>query len=203
MSENRLSFGKLFWPSFLAVFVAGLVGMVFFFLILGGIIGSFGEFGPEPLALQSNTVLHLKLSGTIQDVSDETFDPTSLKLERTIGLPEILIGLQEAAQDSKIKGVFLEMKNPTMGMATAEELREALQVFQKSGKFAIAYLSGEQIGQLDYYVSSACKEVYGMQGSNMLWSGLHAESFFFKKLLDELQIGVMVVRGKENDFKSA
>ncbi|MEY3742867.1 MAG: hypothetical protein RL371_1778, partial [Bacteroidota bacterium] len=40
MSENRLSFGKLFWPSFLAVFVAGLVGMVFFFLILGGIIGS-------------------------------------------------------------------------------------------------------------------------------------------------------------------
>jgi protease-4 len=203
MSENRLSFGKLFWPSFLAVFIAGLVGMVFFFLILGGIIGSFGDFGPEPLALQNNTVLHLKLSGTIQDVSDESFDPTTLKLDRTIGLPEILVGLHDAQQDVKIKGIFLEMKSPNMGMATAEELREALKEFKKSGKFVIAYLSGEQVGQLDYYVSSVCNEVYGMQGSSMLWSGLHAESFFFKKLLDELQIGVMVVRGKENDFKSA
>ena len=203
MSENRLSFGKLFWPSFLAVFIAGLVGMVFFFLILGGIIGSFGDFGPEPLALQNNTVLHLKLSGTIQDVSDESFNPASFKLDRTMGLPEILVGLEEAAQDAKIKGIFLEMKNPSMGMATAEELREAIKAFQKSGKFVVAYLSGEQVGQLDYYVSSVCKEVYGMQGSSLLWSGLHAESFFFKKLLDELQIGVMVVRGQENDFKSA
>lgn len=42
-----------------------------------------------------------------------------------------------------------------------------------------------------------------MQGSSFLWSGLHAESFFFKNLLDDLQISVMVVRGKENDFKSA
>lgn len=203
MSENRLSFGKLFWPSFLAVFVAGLVGMVFFFLILGGLIGSFRDFGPEPLALQDKTVLHLQLSGTIQDASDESFDPSALRLERTFGLPEIIVGLQEAAQDSKIRGVFLELKNPSMGMATAHELRNAIGDFQKSGKFVVAYLSGEQVGQLDYYVSSICKEVYGMSGSTFLWSGLHAESYFFKNLLDELQIGVMVVRGKENDFKSA
>jgi protease-4 len=203
MSDNRLSFAKLFWPSFLAVFVAGLVGMVFFFLILGGIIGSFGDFGPEPLALQDKTVLHLKLSGQIQDESDESFDPTAFRLDRKMGLPEILIGLQEAAKDTKIRGVFLEMRNPNMGMSTAEELRMALLDFQKSGKFVVAYLTGEQVSQLDYYVSSACQEVYGMHGASFVWSGLQAESYFFKNLLDELQIGVMVVRGKENDFKSA
>ena len=203
MSDNRLSFAKLFWPSFLAVFIAGLVGMVFFFLILGGIIGSFGDFGPEPLALQDKTVLHLKLSGTVQDESDESFDPAAFRLDRTMGLPEILIGLQEAAQDAKIKGIFLEIRNPSMGMATAEELRSALLEFQKTGKFVVAYLTGEQVSQLDYYVSSACKEVYGMHGSSFIWSGLQAESFYIKNLLDELQIGVMVVRGKENDFKSA
>jgi protease-4 len=203
MSDNRLSFAKLFWPSFLAVFVAGLVGMVFFFLILGGVIGSFGDFGPEPLALQDKTVLHLKLSGQIQDESDESFDPTAFRLDRKMGLPEILIGLQEAAKDTKIRGVFLEMRNPNMGMSTAEELRMALLDFQKSGKFVVAYLTGEQVSQLDYYVSSACQEVYGMHGASFVWSGLQAESYFFKNLLDELQIGVMVVRGKENDFKSA
>ena len=203
MSENRLSFGKLFWPSFLAVFVAGLVGMVFFFLILGGIIGSFGDFGPAPLALQDKTVLHMKLSGSIQDISEEAFDPTSFQLNRTLGLPEILIGLEEAAKDLKIKGLFLEMKSPSMGMATASELRSALQAFQKSGKFVVAYLTGEQISQQDYYVSSVCSAVYGMHGATFLWNGLHAESYFFKKLLDELKIGVLVVRGQENEFKSA
>ena len=64
-SGNKISFGKLFWPSFLAVFIAGLVGMIFFFLVLGGIIGSFSEFGPEPMALKDKTILHLKLNGTI------------------------------------------------------------------------------------------------------------------------------------------
>jgi len=46
------------------------------------------------------------------------------------------------------------MKNPTMGMSTAQELRRAISDFQKSGKFVVAYLAGEQVGQLDYYVSS-------------------------------------------------
>jgi hypothetical protein len=32
-SEPKITFGKIFWPSFLAVFIAGIVGMIFFFLI--------------------------------------------------------------------------------------------------------------------------------------------------------------------------
>ncbi|MEN9742376.1 MAG: signal peptide peptidase SppA [Bacteroidota bacterium] len=203
MSENRISFSKLFWPSFLAVFVAGLVGMVFFFLVLGGIIGSFGDFDPEPLALQDKTVLHLKLEGTIADKSSQSIDATAMEVTRTAGLPEMIVGLEEASKDSKIKGVFLEMNNPELGMASAQELRQALERFKKSGKFIVAYLSGEQIAYTDYYLSSVATEIYGAAGSTFLWSGLHAESFFLKNLLDELQIGVMVIRGKDNEFKSA
>ncbi len=203
MSEQRLSFGKLFWPSFLAVFVAGLVGMVFFFLVLGGIIGSFGDFEPEPLALQDKTVLHLKLEGVIADKSAQSIDATALKVDRSTGLPELLNGLEAAAKDRKIRGVFLEMKSPEMGMATASEVRDALNRFKKSGKFVVAYLSGEQISYTDYYVSSVADDLFGLGGSTFLWTGLHAESFFLKNLLDELEIGVMVVRGKDNDFKSA
>ena len=203
MSEQRLSFGKLFWPSFLAVFVAGLVGMVFFFLVLGGIIGSFGDFEPEPLALQDKTVLHIKLEGVVADKSAQSLDPAALKVDRTTGLPELITGLEAAAKDRKIKGVFLEMKSPEMGMATAKELREALSSFKKTGKFVVAYLSGEQISYTDYYVSSVATDFFGLGGATFLWTGLHAESFFLKNLLDDLEIGVMVVRGKDNDFKSA
>ncbi|MFM6945556.1 MAG: signal peptide peptidase SppA [Flavobacteriales bacterium] len=203
MSENRLTFGKLFWPSFLAVFVAGLVGMVFFFLVLGGIIGSFGDFEPEPLALQDKTILHIKLEGAVVDKSTQSFDATAFKVDRSTGLPELITGLEAAAKDRKIRGVFLEMKTPEMGMATATELREALINFKKSGKFVVAYLSGEQVSYTDYFVSSAANHLFGMSGSTFLWTGLQAESFFLKNLLDELEIGVLVVRGKDNDFKSA
>lgn len=203
MSENRISFSKLFWPSFLAVLIAGLIGMLLFFLVIGGIIGSFGDFGPQPLNLKDNTVLHVKLSGTISDIETESLDPYTLKVDKSLNIAEIIIGLQKAANDKKIKGIFLEMKNPEMGMATANELRSAIEDFQHSGKFVVAYLAGEQVSQRDYYVSSVCNEVYGMHGATFLWHGLQAESYFFKKLLDELQMSVIVVRGKENDFKSA
>lgn len=203
MSDQRLSFGKLFWPSFLAVFVAGLVGMVFFFLILGGIIGSFGDFEPEPLALQDKTVLHLKLEGVIADKSAQSINAAALKVDRNTGLPELLSGLEAAAQDRKIRGVFLEMKSPEIGMASAQEIRNALKRFKKSGKFVVAYMAGEEVSFMDYYVSSVADHLFGLGGSTFLWTGLHAESFFLKNLLDELQIGVMVVRGRDNDFKSA
>lgn len=203
MSENRISFAKLFWPSFLAVLIAGLVGTLLFFLVIGGIIGSFGDFGPQPLNLKDNTVLHVRLSGTISDSETESIDPYTLRVDKSLNLSEIIIGLQKAANDKKIKGIFLEMKNPEMGMATADELRSAIEDFQNSGKFVVAYLAGEQVSQKDYYVSSVCNEVFGMHGATFLWHGLQAESFFFKKLLDEIQMSVIVVRGKENDFKSA
>ncbi len=203
MSENRISFSKLFWPSFLAVFVAGLVGMVFFFLILGGIIGSFGDFNPEPVAIQDKTVLHVRLEGVIADKSSQSIDAAAFKVARSSGIPELLIGLEQAANDRKIRGVFLEMKSPEMGMASAKELRDALVRFKRNGKFVVAYLSGEQISYTDYYVSSVADHLLGMGGSTFLWTGLHSESLFLKNLLDELEIGVMVVRGKENDFKSA
>ncbi|MEN9699057.1 MAG: signal peptide peptidase SppA [Bacteroidota bacterium] len=203
MSEQRLTFGKLFWPSFLAVFIAGLVGMVFFFLVLGGVIGSFADFGPEPLALESRTVLHLKLEGEILDVSDEKFNPTSFQVDRTNGLPELLMGIEQAMHDSNIKGLFLEVKNPSVGMASAQEIRDALLRFRKSGKFVVAYLSGELVSQGSYYIASAATEVLGFAASPFQLTGLHSESLFFKTLLDELHIGVTIVRGKDNDFKSA
>jgi hypothetical protein len=62
MSDQKVSFGKLFWPSFVAVMIAGLVSLFLFFLVLGGVIGSFGDFGPEPLAIKNSTILQLNLT---------------------------------------------------------------------------------------------------------------------------------------------
>ena len=203
MSDQKVSFGKLFWPSFVAVMIAGLISLFLFFLVLGGIIGSFGDFGPAPLAIKNSTVLHLKLTGDLKDKSDETLDIADFKVNRTVGLPDLLYGIEKAKTDPKIKGIFLELGSLSCGFASAKELHDAIKDFQKSGKFAVAYLSGEYVSQTSYYISSAAKEVYGFPSTNMEFTGIGVQLMFFKNLLDNLNIEVDIVRGSNNDFKSA
>jgi len=203
MNEKRISFGKIFWPSLLAGFVMSLVGILIFSLIIGGIIGSFGDFGPKPLAVKSNSILHMTLDGDIKERSDVKIDATQFRLNSAIGLCDILHGLETAKNDSKIKGLFLEIGDLQCGYATAKEIRSALKDFQKSGKFIVAYNSGELISQKEYYVSSVAKEIYGFPSSTMEWIGLGTELSFFKGSLDKLDVEVQVIRGSNNDFKSA
>jgi protease-4 len=203
MTEKKITFGKIFWPSFLAVFIMSIIGLIIFSLILGGLVGSFGKFGPKPLAIKNNTVLHMTLSGEIGEKSSSTFNPSSFQMDKKIGLSDILYGLEHAKTDSKIKGVFLEIGDLSCGYATAREIRNAINDFEKSGKFVVAYNGGEVITQKEYYVSSAANEVYGFPSSTMEFIGLGAELSFFKGTLDKLEVEVQVIRGSNNDFKSA
>ncbi len=203
MTEKKITFGKIFWPSFLAVFIMSIIGLIIFSLILGGIVGSFGNFGPKPLAIKNNTVLHMTLSGEIGEKSSSTFNPSSFQMDKKVGLSDILYGLENAKTDSKIKGIFLEIEDLNCGYATAREIRNAINDFEKSGKFVVAYNGGEVITQKEYYVSSAADEVYGFPSSTMEFIGLGAELSFFKGTLDKLEVEVQVIRGSNNDFKSA
>lgn len=203
MSEKKISFGKIFWPSFLAVFIMSIIGLLIFALILGGVIGRFGEFGPKPMAVKNNTVLHMTLDGRINEKSSVNIDAASLSLNDNIGLSDVLFGIELAKTDSKIKGIFLEIGDLECGYATAKEIRNALNDFETSGKFIVAYNAGEVISQKEYYIASAANEVYGFPSSIMEFVGLGAELTFFKNTLEKLEVEVQVVRGKNNDFKSA
>ena len=203
MSDNKITFGKVFWPSFLAVLIMSIIGLLIFFLILGGIIGSFGEFGPKPLAVKDKTVLHMTLDGQIGEKGENSFDASSFSLNKTIGLSDILYGIEKAKTDTKIKGIFIEIGDLNCGFATAREIRNAINDFEKSGKFAVAYNRGEMISQKEYYVASAADENYGFPSSNMEFVGLGAELSFFKGTLAKLDVEVEIIRGSNNDFKSA
>jgi protease-4 len=203
MSEKKISFGKIFWPSFLAVFIMSIIGLLIFGLILGGIIGRYSDFGPKPLATKNNTVLHITLDGEIAENSSSSFVPSNFSIKHVIGLSDVLYGLEHAKTDNKIKGILLEINELNCGYTTAREIRNAINDFEKCGKFVIAYNSGEVITQKEYYVSSAANKVYGFPSSAMEFAGLGAELAFFKGTLEKLDVEVQVIRGSNNDFKSA
>lgn len=202
MSEKKVTFGRVFWPSLVAILVATIVGLLLFFIILGGIIGS---LTPETksVSIKNNTVLHMKLDGAIAEKADANFNPSDFKMDHTMGLSDILYGIEKAKSDKKIKGIFLDLGNISCGISTAREIRSAINDFEKSGKFVVAYNSGEVITLRKYYISSAADEVYGFPTSTMEFVGLGSELMYFKNTLDKLDVEMQVIRGKNNDFKSA
>ena len=202
MSEKKVvTFGRVFWPSLVAVLIVSLLGILLFSLIVGGMISSFSE--EPPMNVTSNTVLHLTLEGDLGEKSSSRLDPSSMGVQSVTGLSDILYGFERAEKDERIKGIFLEIKGAQCGMATAGEIRDAIDRFEKKGKFVVAYLSGEVITQKQYYIASAANELYAFPTSMMEFVGLGAELTFFKHTLEKLGVEVQVVRGRENDFKSA
>lgn len=196
MSTVKISFWRIFWPSLIASMILSVFGWIFWLIVFGSLVGD------EPEGKDSS-VLHMTLSGAIGERSSSTLNASSFSMDKSIGLADILTGLEKAKKDKRVKGIYLELGNVRCGYATAMEIRDALKDFKKSGKFLIAYLNGEVITQKQYYISSVSDEVYGFSTSAMEFIGLGGELMFLKNTFDKLGIEMQVIRGSNNDFKSA
>ena len=80
-----------------------------------------------------------------------------------------------------------------LGMATMEELRDALVKFkERSGKFVVAY--SDFYTQGTYYLSSVADRLYLNPQGTLLWKGLSSNVMFYKGLLDKLGVRPEVIR---------
>ncbi|MFA5575269.1 MAG: signal peptide peptidase SppA [Brumimicrobium sp.] len=201
MKKSKISFWRIFWPSL----VAGIVLIIIGFIFISGFIGVLMQ--PKQSApISKNTVLHLRLDKIINETSkrDLEFGLNGIGLAQKTGLADLLYGFEKAKTDNNIKGVFIELDGASSGYSTATTLRNAIKDFEEeSGKFVVAYHKGEFISLKQYFIASAASENYGFHSSNFEFLGLGAELMFFKGLFDKLDIEMQVIRGPNNDFKSA
>ena len=202
MSEPKLSFSKVFWPSLVAFIIASFISIVAFFIITGVLFSSLFNI-KSTLEIKDNSILQVKLNGEINDNQRSTFDVASLDILQNSSLSSLIYGLETAKADPKIKGLFIDIGNLSCGYSTAHAIRSAIIDFQNSGKFVVTYFSGEMISQKEYYIGSVAKETYAFPSSAFQLNGIGGETMFFKNLLDKLEIEVEIVRGSNNDFKSA
>jgi protease-4 len=199
----KIRFGKIFWPSFIAALIVSILGTIIFFLTVGGLISSISDNEPNKVELKDKTVLHLTLEQNVGERSSAKFNKMSFEFNSSVGLSELLYGFKVASSDDKIAGIFVDLKGAKFGYTTAKEIRGAINEFEKSGKFVIAYNSGEVISQKSYYVGSAANTNYAFPTSSFEMIGLGVELIYFKNTLDKLGVEMQVIRGKNNDFKSA
>lgn len=192
-------FWRNFWASFLAFFGVGVLLMIVFFVIVFGAIGS--AFDSKPFEYKEQSVLLLKFDESITEKSFATFDSRALALKSALGIKEIKMALEAAAKDDKIAGILINAPSVAAGMASIEEIRNALIDFKASGKFVVSY--GEMYAQKSYYLASAADEIYLNPAGMVEFRGLGAELMFFKGLIDKLGIDMQIIRGSNNKFKSA
>ena len=193
-----MSFGKAFLASLLAVLVSGIIIFLIFFGIIGAMVSG---LEPSPLIVKKNTVLKMSFDTPIGDVSYTSFDEGSFNLKQKLGLNDILNGIEVAKSDDKIKGIYINITNLNAGIATIKEIRDALEDFQNSGKFIMAY--HENYSKATYYLSSVAKEVYVYPSGTFDFLGLGLEQFFLKGALEKLEVEMQIIRGTNNKFKSA
>lgn len=203
MTQNKIKFGKIFWPSLVAAIIASIIGTIIFILGITGVISGLTNLESKPISVENKTVLHLTLDGQIGEKGSTKIDKSSFSIESKIGLPDLLHAFEKATTDENIKGIFLEISDLSCGFATAREIRNAINNFEKKGKFVVAYNAGEIITQKEYYISSAANEIYAFPTSTMEFMGLGTELMFYKKTLDKFEVEMQVIRGSNNDFKSA
>lgn len=196
---------KPFWRSFFASSLALiLIGGFLIIVLIAGIAGAIGSAfeSEEKFKVEENSVLHIQFKNPISEISYAEFDKQSLSLMQAFGLREIKLGLEKAKTDESIKGIFINAATMPAGMATTEEVRNAILNFKKeSGKFVIAY--GEAYTQKAYYLATAADSIYLYPEGMVEFQGLGAEYMFFKKAIDKLGLDVQIIRGSNNKFKSA
>lgn len=194
----------------LASMAGTIVSMFLFFLIFilvigGAISAAFSDFGKsEDTSVKDNTILHIEFDQPIVDRGPEdqfNFNFGPFSAASPIGLNQILDNIKEAKEDDRIPGIFLEISFVNAGMATVDEIRNALIDFKTSGKWIVSY--SEVYSQKTYYLASVADEIYVYPEGMVDFRGLNAGSVFFKGALEKLDIDAQIIRGSNNKFKSA
>ena len=192
---------KQFFKFMFASALGLVVGIFLLFLILIGIGSSMGD--KQTVEVKEKSVLHIKLDKQIKERGTSSpfgdLDAGPFAPDASIGLNDILSSLKNAANDDKIKGVYLDIQGVPGGMATVEEIRNALLDFKESGKWIVSY--SEIYSQKAYYVASVSDELWLNPQGMLEWKGLGSQMMFMKGLFEKLEIEPQIIRyGK---FKSA
>ena len=153
--------------------------------------------------VKENSVFVIKLDGTISERAeegspiDEILDLNDMS---AMGLDDLICAIRKAKDNEDIKGIYLEGGALAFDApATAQQLRDALKDFKKSGKWIVAY--ADHYYQASYYVASVADNIYLNDHGNIEFKGLGGKGEYLKGLYDKLGIKYMVAKvGKYKSY---
>lgn len=184
-------------------FVLGFLAIVGALAVLTVGIGIWGAMKARPPALPNQMVLMLDINGAVAE-TDDANPFAMLSGESLATLRDMVLTLEQAGNDPRVKAVVVRLDSVQLGMAQTQELRDAILAFRKNGKTAIAWASsfGEAgSGTLAYYAASAFDEIWMQPSGDLGLTGYAIEAPFFKDTM--AMLGVKAEFGSRWEYKSA
>lgn len=158
--RKPLGFGKTVLAAFLGFLGANVVTSILGFVAFILFIASLTFLGGSSSSIEPGSVLKINMN-TISEIAttDDWMNFLSTGQDRSpaVSLTQALSSIRKAKSDDRIRGIYLNVEGYEGGLASTNDLREALQDFRKSGKFIVAY--ADSYTQRGYYLSSVADQV--------------------------------------------
>jgi protease-4 len=181
------------------------VGMIFLFFFLLAAAGTFFlvvmDIGGTAVDMPARGYLEIPLSGAVSEVAAPDSLSSFLLGAKPLAMHDLWINLRKAKVDGRIQTVLLRLGLVQCDWAKANEMREAILDFRRSGKKVYAVIEEAPDFDMEYFVATACDRIIlhplGWLGIN----GLGGYVPFLKGALDKL--GVRAEFEHVEEYKTA
>lgn len=195
-------FWRIVFGTMVGFFLSCIIVSILSMFMFAAMIASMGT--TSTVSVKDNSILKLDLQKNISEQSEDNpfdmfGDEFSQYYQSSIGLDDILACIKSAANDPKIKGIYINSESVGAAPATLKEIHDALMEFKTSGKFIYAY--ADSYAQGGYYLSSVADKVTMSTTGLIQFKGIAMQVMFYKGLIDKLDVDIQVIR--HGKFKSA
>lgn len=129
----------------------------------------------------------MKVGGSLPDESGKKLFHAGVQT-----MPDVLDTLERVRRDRGIDGAILRLDGLSLGLARAQELRDAILGTRSAGKKVLCYV--ENADFRTYYVAAACDRIAMHPAATLDIAGVGAQLDYVKGTLDKLGIGVETAR---------
>ena len=181
------------------------VGMIFLFFFLLAAAGTFFlvvmDIGGTAVDMPARGYLEIPLSGAVSEVAAPDSLSSFLLGAKPLAMHDLWMNLRKAKVDGRIQTVLLRLGLVQCDWAKANEIREAILDFRRSGKKVYAVIEEAPDFDMEYFVATACDLIIlhplGWLGIN----GIGGYVPFLKGALDKL--GVRAEFEHVEEYKTA
>ena len=172
-------------------------------VVVASVTTWFAMGGEEEAPLPPRIVLSLDLNeGVVEASSGGPF--TLLSRDEGHVLRDRIAGIEKARTDERVSGLVVRMGDSGIGIAVAQEIRDAVSRFREAGKFAVAYadsFSAMPGATTEYFLASAFDEIAMQPSGELAITGVAIEVPFVAGALEK--IGVTAQMEQRKEYKSA
>ena len=189
-------FFKYVLATVVGLLVFGIIVAIFGAMSIVGMVAS----GEATKNVSKNSVMVINMNSIVDEQSqpDIVSKLTGGGIE-TIGLDELLSAIKKAKTNDNIKGIYMEGGLIEMGLASAQEVRAALEDFRESGKWIVSY--ADVYSQGSYYLASVADKVIVNPKGMVDIHGIGSQPMFVKDLMKKFGVKMQVI--KVGQYKSA